>query len=517
MKGFYFDSKAAATAELFFSEFLVHTKGVWAGQPFILLPWERKIIRTVFGWKRPDGTRKYRTVYIEVPKKNGKSTFAAGIALLLTFADGEPGAEVYSAAGDRDQARVVFEIAREMVQLSPHLSSRCRPYMKSIFVESSFSRYEAISRAAGTKHGRNIHGLIFDELHVLKTRELYDTLTSSEGSRRQPLIVVITTAGWDRKSICYEQHKRAVKVRDGIIKDPSFLPVLYGANKKDDWTDPRVWRKANPSLGITFSEEYIRGKCELAQTTPGYLNTFKRLNLNIWTEQADVWINQVDWEACSNGVSIEAMKGYPCFGALDLSSTRDLTALALLFPPELGNGHFKLVTRFYMPEDNIMKRVEESGVPYDVWVREGHIIPTPGNVVDYEFIRKDLEKIGLIVGIKEMALDRWNATYLMTQLQDDGLIVVPFGQGFASMSGPSKEFEKLVASKNLLHDDNPAMNWMVSNVAVKEDPAGNIKPDKSQSSEKIDGVVSAIMALGRAIFEEQEKPSIYETKGSLLL
>lgn len=517
MKGFHFDSQAADRAEAFFPHFLCHTKGVWAGKPFILLPWQSQIVRRVFGWKRPDGTRKYRTVYIEIPKKNGKSTFAAGIALYLLFADGEPGAEVYSAAGDRYQAGIVYETAREMVKTSPELNKRCESMRKSIFVNSTFSRYEALSREAGTKHGINAHGLIFDELHVQKTRELWDTLTEADCTRTQPLTLAITTAGHDRTSICREIHDYAIKVRDKIIEDDEFLPVLFAANEKDDWKDPRVWSKANPSLGVIVTEDYIRRRCEKAERIPGYQNTFKRLRLNIWTEQADLWIDLDDWDKCANGVSLEILAGHPCFAGLDLSSTRDLTALTFLFPPETENDEWKLIPRFYMPAENLMRRVDESKVPYDQWVQEGFIIPTPGNVVDYEYIRKDLEKLGIQISIKELALDRWNSTYLMTQLMEDGLDVVPFGQGFASMSAPSKEWEKLVISHKLAHDGNPVMRWMMSNVAVKEDPAGNIKPDKSRSSEKIDGVVAGIMALGRAIFDEGETTSVYEQKGQLML
>lgn len=517
MKGFYFDTKAADMAEAFFPNFLFHTKGIWAGKPFVLLPWQRQVVRRVFGWKRPDGTRKYRTVYIEIPKKNGKSTFAAGIALYLLFADGEAGAEVYSAAGDRYQAGIVYETALEMVKTSAELNKRCESMRRSIFVSSTFSRYEALSREAGTKHGVNAHGIIFDELHVQKTRELWDTLTSAESSRRQPLILAITTAGWDRTSICWEVHDYAIKIRDKIIEDDEFLPVIFAAQENNDWTDPKVWRKANPSLAITVTEDYIKRKCEKAQLIPGYQNAFRRLHLNQWTEQAVRWLDLEDWDACANGIDLENLSGKTCFTGLDLSSTRDLTALGMVFPPETDGEKWKLAVRFYMPADNVEKRVQESKVPYDIWVRDGHIKATPGNVVDQEFIRHDLHELGDMLNVREIAIDRWNSSYLMTRLVDDGFEVVPFGQGFASMSGPSKEFERLVVSHQMEHDGNPVMKWMLSNVAVKEDPAGNIKPDKSKSSEKIDGVVASIMALGRATFSDSESPSVYEDRGILAL
>ncbi len=519
-RGYYFDKRAAEDNELFFSELLVHTKGEWAGQPFILSPWERKIVRQVFGWKRSsDGTRKYRTVYIEMPRKGGKSTFASGLGLLLTFFDGEPGARVYSAAGDRDQAELVYDDALEMVEMSPELRSRSEPMKRAIFVPDTFSRFQAISRESGTKFGINAHGIIIDELHVHKTRDLYDTLMTSMGARRQPLAVIITTAGWDRTSICWEVHEYAKKVRDKVIDDPEFLPVIYCAEPEDDWTDPKVWHKANPGLGEIVSEEYLRKECERAQNIPGRQNVFKRLHLNLWTDQAKCWIPLADWDACEVDISLEeGLARASCYGGVDLSSTRDLSSLGLTFPPSKEDEKWASLQRFYMPADNVQKRVKEDRVPYDQWIDEGYIIPTPGNIVDQDFIRKDIEKLGLQVTLKELAFDRWNSTYLMTQLMEDGLTCVPFGQGFASMSSPSKEFETLIISRMIEHDGNPVMRWQMGNVAMKEDPAGNIKPDKDKSSEKIDGVVASIMSLGRAMFHSEiVQPSVYEGRGVLTI
>lgn len=509
---FHFDQAAADKAIIFFEHFLHHTKGRWYGQPFQLMPWQRDALTKIFGWKRPDGTRRYRMVYIEIPKKDGKSEFAAGIDLYLTLADGEPAAEVYSLAGDRDQAAIIFRMAKTMVLLNPELEKRCEIFKHAIFVEKTMSRFEVLSRESGTKHGQSPSGISFDELHVQKSRDLWDTVTEGTSARTQPLTIAITTAGWDRTTICYEQHVYAVNVRDGVIKDDEFLPIIYAADEEDDWKDPEVWKKANPALGVTKTMEYMAKKCQQAQDIPGYLNTFLRLHLNIWTEQATAWLHLEDWEACANGVSLEEMDGRFCFAGIDLSSTRDLTALDLLFPPESEDEPWKLIPRFYMPGDNIKQRQDESKAPYVEWAQEGHIQITPGNVVDYDHIRKDIEQLGLQIQFRELALDRWNSTQLMTQLGDDGLMCVPFGQGFASMSGPSKEFEKLVLSRQIQHDGNPVMTWMVSNVAVKDDPAGNIKPDKARSREKIDGVVAAIMALGRAIADDSNAGPVEYTE-----
>jgi len=505
---YHFDQAAADKAVIFFEQLLHHTKGRWYGLPFQLMDWQRDALTEIFGWRRPDGTRKYRMVYIEIPKKNGKSEFCAGIALYLTMADGEPSAEVFSLAGERDQAAIVFRMAKTMINLEPRLKQRVELFKNSMYVPATNSRYEVLSRESGSKHGHSPSGIIFDELHVQKSRDLWDTTTEGESARTQPLTMAITTAGYDRTSICWEQHDYAEKVRDGVIIDHEFLPILYAATPDDDWKDPAVWARVNPALGIAKTAEYMAKKCQKAQDLPGYLNTFLRLHLNIWTEQHSVWLHLEDWEACGAEMSLEDMAGRMCFAGIDLSSTRDLTALDLLFPPEDDDEPWKLIPRFYMPDENIKVREMESKAPYVQWAQEGHIEVTPGNVVDYDHIRKDIEQLGLQVQFLELALDRWNSTQLMTQLGDDGLTVVPFGQGFASMSGPSKEFEKLVLSQGIMHDSNPVMTWMVSNVAVKQDPAGNIKPDKSKSRDKIDGVTAGIMALGRGIADDNNNQPV---------
>jgi len=281
---YWFDKQAADDAVWFFENCLTHIKGKWAGQPLLLAPWQGQFIRDLFGWKRKDGTRKYRTAYVEVPRKNGKSTLCAGIALLLLFADNEPGAEIYSAAADRQQAGIVFSVAKEMLARSADLAGMANAYQSSIAVPATASSYRAISADAFTKHGLNSHGVIFDELHAQKNRELWDVLTTSTGSREQPLVVAITTAGHDKHSICWEQHDYAVKVRDGVIDDPAFLPVIFAADEEADWTDEKVWQQANPNLDISLSRDYLRAECKRAQEVPAYENTFRRLHLNQWTE-----------------------------------------------------------------------------------------------------------------------------------------------------------------------------------------------------------------------------------------
>jgi len=496
-KGYVYDAAAAARAVAFFNEILHHTKGEWAGRPFALEPWQqRDVIEPLFGWKRPDGTRKYRTVYIEVPRKNGKSTLAAGVALLLTFADGEPGAEVYSAAADREQAAIVFDTAKGMVEAEPELASRSSSFRRSIMVASTGTSYRVLSADAPTKHGLHAHGVIVDELHAQPNRELYDVLVTSTGARRQPVVFLITTAGYDRHSICWELHDYALKVREGVVTDESFLPVIYAAGAEDDWTKEATWRKANPGLGSTVKLDYLRQECERAQEIPAAQNTFRRLHLNQWTEQADRWIDMTLWDKNAADVPDAMLAGRSCYAGLDLSSTTDLSALVLCFP--LDDGTFALRAWFWMPDEGVQKRGERDRVPYDVWIRDGLIVATPGPVVDYAFIRSEMQRLLGLYQVQEVAYDPWNATQLVGQIQEDGATMVEFRQGFASMSAPTKEFEKFLRAGTLKHGGNAVLRWMASNVAVKQDPAGNLKPDKAQSTARIDGIVAAIMAVGRA-------------------
>jgi phage terminase large subunit-like protein len=512
---YYYDEAAADLAVTFIQKFCFHTTGRWAGLPFILEPWQRDLVETIFGWKRmADGLRRYRMVYVEIPKKNGKSTFAAALALLLLVMDNEPRAEVYSAAGDRSQAGIVFDIGKQMCKQSPRIDAVTECYRDSIFVPTTFSKYQVINAEAGTKHGINIHALLFDELHVQRNRELWDTLVNGIASREQPLIIAFTTAGWDRNSICWEQHEYARQVIDGVIKDDEFLGVIYAADPDDDWTDPEVWKKANPGFGVTISESYLRTACERAQRVPAQQNAFRRLHLNQWTEQSSRWLELQMWRDNELGVTLESMAGRQCYAGGDLASTRDLTAFCFMFPPDDDWPMWIVIPRFYMPESNIKKRNDESQGKYLMWHQAGYILTTPGDVTDYDWIREDLKTIGESIHINELAMDRWNATQLMIQLADDGLAVVPFGQGFASMAGPTREFERLIVGGEMCHDGNPVMSWMVSNAAVKMDPAGNMKPDKSKSSEKIDGIVAAIMALGRAIEADPDNGgSVYDEQG----
>ena len=509
-----FDALAAWLAVDFFTECLTFTAGEWRGAPFTLQPWQSAIVANIFGWKRPDGLRRYREVFIFVPRKAGKSEMAGGLGNLLTFADGEPASQVYCAAADREQARLVFNAAKTMVLAEPELASRSKVYTNAIVVESTGSVLKVISAEAYSKHGINAHGIIVDELHAQPDRELVDVLMTSTGARRQPLVIYITTADFDRPSICNEKYDYAVKVRDGIIEDPAFLPVIYEAKQDDDWTDPEVWAKANPNLGISVSMEYMERECRRARETPSYENTFKRLHLNMKTQQDVRWLSMEAWDACGKLKFEESsLEGERCFAGLDLSTTTDISALVLVFPRE--DGQVAVIPRFWIPAESAEKRERRDRVPYTTWARQGYIEMTGGNVVDYDTIRLRINELKERFRIAEIAIDPWNATQLSVQLQGDGFEVVTFGQGFKDMTAPSKELEKLVMSDKLRHGGHPVLRWMASNVAVETDAAGNLKPSKKKSTERIDGIVAAVMGLGKALLDEGEFiPGVYVVEWS---
>jgi phage terminase large subunit-like protein len=485
------NAKAADIAVRFFEENLTHSKGELGGKPFLLEQWQRDYVGKLFGTMSGD-VRQYRTSLLAIPRKNGKSTLCAGIALKLLF-DGEPGAEIYSCAADRDQARLVFEMAKVCVENSPKLRSRLRVFRNSIVREDTHSTYKALSAEAFTKHGLNAHGIIFDELHAQPDRELWDVMTTSTGARRQPLCVAITTAGYDRKSICWEIWRYALAVRDGAIKDATFLPAIYAAEPADDWTAEATWRKANPNLGVSVKLDDLRVRCKRAQDMPSEENTFKRLHLNMWTEQDTRFLQMSHWAQGDKPCPV-MLDGRECFGGLDLATTYDTTCFCLLFP--LDDGTFWAEPHFWIPEENMRDRVKRDRVPYDVWAKAGKLHLTPGNVTDFDQVRADIVALSKKYNIRQVAIDRWNAHQITGQLQGEGINVLGFGQGYGSMSSPTAALEAAVVGGKLLHGGHPVLAWQASNVAVQSDHAGNKKVSKAKSTERIDGIVALIMALG---------------------
>ena len=513
-------SKASADAAVSFIGCLKHTKGEWHGQPFELIDWQEQIIRDVFGIMKPNGYRQFNTAYIEIAKKQGKSELAAAVALLLTCGDYEHGGEVYGCASDRQQASIVFDVAVDMVDQCPALKSRIKPILsqKRLVYKPLGSFYQVLSAEAYTKHGLNVHGVVFDELHAQPNRQLYDVMTHGSGdARKQPLYFLITTAGNDPHSICYEVHQKAKDILAGRKIDRTFYPVIYGAEEDEDWTDPKVWAKANPSLGITVDIEKLHAACESARNNPAEENLFRQLRLNQWVKQSVRWMPMDKWDACAYLVDAERLRGRPCYGGLDLSSTTDITAFVLVFPPVDEDDKYAILPFFWIPEDNVDLRVRRDHVPYDIWKQQGFLHTTEGNVVHYGFIEEFIETLGTQYNIREIAFDRWGAVQMTQNLECLGFTVVPFGQGYKDMSPPTKELMKLTLEQKLAHGGHPVLRWMMDNVTVRTDPAGNIKADKEKSTEKIDGAIATIMAMDRAIRNCSSGGSVYDNRGLLVL
>lgn len=520
-KEFWFDRHEAARVEAFFSEELYHVEGELAGHKFKLERWQRQITRRIFAWKRKDNpdkklcTRKYRVVFIFIPRKNGKSTWGAGLGLYLLFADREMGAQIVSAAADREQAAIVFETAKRMVEYNPKFSDLGGvPLRRAIPVYPTGSTYKVLSADAFSKHGKNLHGILFDELHAQPNRELVDVLKTSTGARRQPVEIYFTTAGYDRQSICFEYYDYGKRVASGDVEDESFLSVIYEADPKDDWRKEETWRKSNPNLGVSIKLDYLKREAKTAHEIPAYENTFKRLHLNMWTEQDVRMVAMHKWDAITAKVTEQKLFKRRCYAGLDLSTSDDITAFVLCFPVE--RGRIMVLPYFFIPEEKCVFRSRRDD-RFRRWRDMGLVDVTPGNIIDYGRVKAKIKELAQKFDIREIAFDPWNSIGLTTELDGDGFTVVPFRQGYASMTSPTKEFLNYVLTEKLEHGGNEVLRWMASNVAAETDAAGNIKPSKKKSKEKIDGIVALIMGLGRLILKEAEGGSVYEERGLLSL
>lgn len=537
--GLYFDEVAANHAIDFFPEFLCFYEGAFDGQPFNLTPHQKFVVGSIFGWKRSrDGFRRFRTAYIEEAKGNGKTPLAAGIGLYGITFDDEPGAEVYSAATTRDQAGLTFRDARLYAEASESLKEMLTVGQHNIAYDEGNSFFRPVSSEHRALDGKKPHIALIDEVHEHPNDLVVRKMSAGTKTRRQSIIFEITNAGYDRQSICFQHHEYTEKILEGTLNDDAWFGMMTGLDvcercesegktipqdgcpDCDDWRDESVWEKANPNmhyLGAPFID-YLRRQVEEAKAMPSQENIVKRLNFCIWTESITKWMSTDKWNACGFPVDAEALKGRSCYGGLDLSNNIDLTAWVLVFPPIDDGGKYEILCRFFLPEDNMMERVKRDKVPYDVWVRQGFIKTTPGNIIDYAFILAQIEQDSKDYHIQELAFDRWGSQKITTDLQDLGFEVdgkktlVQFGQGYASMSPPTKEVEKMVLSGELAHGNNPVLSWNVSNVSIRFDPAENQKPDKEKSIERIDGAVALIMAIGRAMLQK-DTTSIYEQRG----
>jgi phage terminase large subunit-like protein len=514
-------SEVHANHAINFIQQLKLTKGRWAGQPFILLPWERDLVSKLFGTLREDGTRQYRTAYLEIGKKNGKSELGAAIALYMLLADGEPNAEVYVAACDRQQASIIFNTSVNFVEGNPTLSkvTNLVRSTKRIVYPKTGSFYQVLSSDVKSKSGLNASCVILDEIWTYPNPDLAKMLTTGSGdARTQPLFLYLTTAGNQLSGYGWEMHCKAKDILEGRRVDPSFLSIIYGLEDDADIEDENNWYKANPSLGHTIQIERVREHYQQAKDDPADLALFKQLRLNMWLKQNIKWMPMEKWDLCNFPVDPEELKGRACYAGLDLSSTTDITAFVLVFPPEEEGDKYYVLPFFWIPEETLYQRVKKDSVPYDIWYQQGLLNLTEGNVVHYGFIEKFIERLGEKYNIKEIVYDRWGATQMSQNLEGMGFTVVPFGQGFKDMSPPTKEMMRLILSQQIAHGGHPVLRWMADNIVVRTDPAGNIKVDKDKSVEKIDGIVAMIMGLARAtVNPPDDGVSIYDKRDMIIL
>lgn len=515
---YWFDEAAAASAVAFFPRFLCFTKDKWAGRPFHLEPWQIKIVREAFGWKRANGTRRYRRVIVFVPRKNGKTELAAGVGLLMLVGDGISGPEVYAIAKDKNQASIVFGKASQMVAMSKSLAAQLAVFKTSIYCAELQGVFKPLTGNAEGKHGLNASGIVGDEVHEWPDASLYTTVHQSEGAREEPLEFLISTAGVRGHGYGWELWEEAKSIQSGAAPQDDTLVVIYAADPEDDWREEATWAKANPNLGVSVSIDYLRAECRKAQNNARLENDFKRYHLDLWTNQVVRWIQLEQWDLCArrNWLDESSLVGRRCYVGVDLASTADIAAAVYLFPPDDAEGTFDVVCRFFVPSERVAERVRRDRVPYDRWIAQGALIATPGNVLDYEFIITQLETDGASFNIQLLGMDRWNSTHFSTRLVDRGFDadrLVAVGQGYGSMSEPCKTLERLVLSQRFDHAGQPVLRWMAENVAITQDSAGNIKPAKDKSSEKIDGIAAAADAIFVHLNGEPESESVYETRG----
>ncbi len=521
---FYFDAKAA-NRKIAFSQDQRHIKGEWAKRKMkiTLEPWQQFIDAMIFGWKRTNTqVRRFSKAYIEVARKNAKTTMGSTSGNYCLFADGEEGAEVYFVATKRDQAKIAWTSAHLQIEKNPVLKQKSSLFKMSstITIDGTASFMRPLGQDSDTEDGSNPSFVLVDEYHAHKSADLLNVMQDGMGARMQPLIYIITTAGYDKNCPCY-QEERALVV--GILErtitpaPENVFGVIYTLDEEDDWTDERVWVKANPNLGVSVYHEHLRKQVTEALASPMKQNSVKTKNFNIWTQAVSRWILPEAWDACF--ASRPELEGRTCFGAFDLSSTTDLTAWVLVFPPKDLEKQYTILAHFFIPSDDLLDRERRDKVPYTLWRDQGYITTTPGNVIDYDYIEEKILGDAQRYNLVQIAHDPYNAKQVVLHLEEEGLELVAFRQGFLSMSGPAKDFEKRVLNQELNHLNNPVLRWMMSCTEVESDAAGNIKPrkpDTNKYGKRIDGIVATIMALDRASLQEDTE-SVYETRGAWAL
>lgn len=506
----------AAKHVIKFIEGMCHfTEGEWAGKPFVLLPWQRHLVGNLYGWMRPDGTRRYRQAHILIPRKSGKTELAAALALYHLLADDEPTPSVFGIARDRKQAKLCFTRASRMTAAEPLLQERTETYQNRLISPQTYGQYSILSADAPAAHGLNTSACIADEIHAMENRrELFEAVMTSMGARRQPLMVSITTAGVLKESLEHDLFEYAKKVCSGTVSNASFLPCLYYADPEDAWDSEETWKKANPSLGSTVRTQWYKDEAKKAQDQPSYETPFRTYYLCQHVTAAERWIRMSDWDKCEEQIDESRLKDLPCYLGVDLAQTTDLSSITAVWI----DGD-KMITRNwnYAPEVGAVNRMRRDGVPYVDWAKRGWITLTPGDTTDYSFIIKQIEDIAKQHRVRLIAYDPYNAQNLANDLEGKGLNVVRVPQSFLNLATPTQMFERAVMSGNLSHNGNPVLTWAMSNCVVDRDANGNPKPSKKRSVERIDPIVAAIIAIAASLHDEKEKQSVYEERGLIWL
>lgn len=543
---YFFNAKKARKATRFFPRFIRLNEGEWHGKPMVLMDWQETIISDIFGWCRQDGTRRYRYIYIWIPRKNTKSTTGAGIALLLLIGDGEHGAQVYSIASKEEQAAIVFDMAATMVAQSPELSRLVTPFKKALWIDSLGAVFRYLTGKARGSHGLNVHGLVGDEIHEWLTDDLYTFLRQSQGTRRQPMNVLISTAGL-RDGVGWEHFQLCEAILNGEVEAEDTYVFIASADAKKDADDPNYWateeavRESNPGLGTTVKLDFIMGEIAKAKSNPRLMNDVKRYLLNLWVDQATVWLDMARWDECGHrddgqpeldrstlpvmfrGQNLrwkgirEANRGRRCLVGIDLSSTTDLSSVVFVFPPDDTNDRWVILPLFFIPrgarEDDLDKRKKRDKFDYRQHAEAGAIILTDGDVIDYDVIFNAFQDYAQDFEVVAVGIDRWNATSMATSITNAGFEVSMFGQGFGSMSGPTKFLERKVLQRKIDHGGHPVLRSNARNVAIAQDAAENVKPVKDKGTGRIDGIVAAIIGIGISDEYANEGPSVYEKRG----
>lgn len=523
---YYFDRKKGDLAVAFFRDHLSLVDGEWYGRPFVLSKWQAHHTRQIFGWRRKDGgQRRYRRVRGWVPRKNGKTEWFAGLANLLTVADGEPGAQVVNYATDKAQAAILFEKAKRMARGSEYLLAKYSNgggfFKESLFSAAGHRSLRLLSGAPTGKHGLNLHAAIGDECHEWRDGRLHTFLVQSMAARRQPLDLIISTAGIVN-TFGHQLYLESMEILAEPERDPECYVFCYQAEPDDDWTDPKVWAKANPNLGISVKRDYLESECRRAQESPRLENDFKRYHLNMWVEQSQRWLPMLKWPLNTERPSdpdywkslLDEMRGRPAFGGVDIGATQDFSALVWVFPPLNKGERTVVIPRFFLPEATVASR-DSPRLPYRRWVDSGAIIATDGNVADLDAIedavRADMGRFQVL----KVGLDQWNALGPAIHLEADGVPVTFVQQSIKVMNSGSRALETLFSKGGLEHGNHPVLKWMFGNAVYRQDREGLIKPDKMRAADKIDGVVAAVNALCLLVAAAAAGPSVYETRGLL--